>query len=174
MIINVNKIKVLKSFLDDPLKGFSIREISKKIELGFPSVRNYLKELENEKFLTKERKYKQELYFANRDYWKFKNFKIYYNIDLLFSSGLMDYINEKSGYSTLILYGSFSKGEDRKNSDIDLVLIGSKPNLKLEKYEKKINHKIHLISFKNIKKIPNELKLNIINGIILNGSINEI
>jgi len=175
MIENVNKIKVLEEFLKDTLKGFSIREISRRINLAYPSVRNYIKELEKEGFILKKKKYGRFFYFANRENKKFRNFKIYYNIDQLYSSGLIDYMNKKLGYPTIILYGSFAKGEDVRESDIDMVVIEKKINLNLEIYEKKLKHPIHVLFFKSLKDVHNEeLKLNIINGIVLEGEIDEI
>lgn len=175
MIEGINKIKVLEEFLKDPFKGFSMREISRRIKVSYPSVRNYIKELERENFIEKKKKYGDELYFANRESKKFKNFKIYYNIDLLYSSGLIEYLNQKIGYPTIIIYGSYSKGEDRKDSDIDLVILDKKVKLDLEEYEKKLGREIHVLFFESLKKIENEnLKLNIANGIVLEGDIDEI
>lgn len=175
MIEGINKIKVLEEFLKDSFKGFSMREISRRIKVSYPSVRNYIKELERENFVEKRKKYGSELYFANRENKKFKNFKIYYNIDLLYSSGLVEYLNQEIGYPTIILYGSYSKGEDRKGSDIDLVILEKKVKLDLEVYEKKLGREIHVLFFESLKKIENEsLKINIVNGIVLEGDINEI
>lgn len=175
MIAKINKIKILEVFVKNSLKGFSIREIAREIKLAYPSVRNYIKELADENFITGKEKYGKVLYFANRESRKFRNFKIYYNMDLLYSTGLLDYVNEKLGYPTIILYGSFSRGEDTDRSDIDLVIITKESSLDLSKYEKKLNHELHIIFLRNLKEIRNkELKLNIINGIVLEGGINEI
>ena len=53
MIQNYNNYRILKIFLDDPLHGFGLREISRILKLGLPSVSNYIKQLEKEEALLK-------------------------------------------------------------------------------------------------------------------------
>ena len=69
----------------------------------------------------------------------------------------------------IILYGSFAKGESLEESDIDLFVIGKERKIKLEEFEKKLGRKIHLMFDDNPKNIPNELKNNLINGVVLKG-----
>ena len=73
----------------------------------------------------------------------------------------------------IIVFGSFSKGEDIENSDIDIyVETPSKKEISLKKFEKKLNRKIQVFRNKSIKKIKNEdLANNILNGIVLNGNL---
>jgi predicted nucleotidyltransferase len=69
----------------------------------------------------------------------------------------------------IILFGSASKGEDIKGSDIDLYVQCNEKKLELSKYEKKLNRKINLFFEKNFDKLSSELKQNIINGDKLKG-----
>ena len=46
MLQNNNKYKVLKVFSDSSTTEFGLREISRKIGLALPSVKNYFSELE--------------------------------------------------------------------------------------------------------------------------------
>jgi predicted nucleotidyltransferase len=70
---------------------------------------------------------------------------------------------------SIILFGSASKGEDLKESDIDLFVLSNKEKLDLEKFEKKINRKINIMFSSNFSSLSKELKNNIINGVILGG-----
>ncbi len=93
-------------------------------------------------------------------------------ISILFElnqSGLIDFLWDKISPEAIILYGSWSKGESTENSDIDLFIIGREKNIDLEKYEKIIGAKVHIIFEQDIKKISNELKNNLINDIVLKG-----
>ena len=73
----------------------------------------------------------------------------------------------------IIVFGSYAKGEDVENSDIDLYIeTPSKKEIKLEKFGKILKRKIQIFFYKNIHEIKNiDLANNIINGIILNGFI---
>ena len=75
------------------------------------------------------------------------------------------------GVTKLTLFGSYARGEDVEESDIDLYLEAqnTKP-IQLDKYEKILGHKIQVFMHKNIRDIKNkDLANNIINGITLNG-----
>lgn len=94
------------------------------------------------------------------------------NLKNVYLSGLSDYLEEKLAGSTIILFGSFSKGEDAKNSDIDIAVIGRKDKmLEIEPYEKMLNRKININFYDSWKSIHEHLKNNILNGIILHGSV---
>ena len=67
MIQNYNNYRILKIFLDDPLNGFSLREISRTLKLGLPSVSNYIKQLEKEQLIIKKDIYGKKLWFGKRE-----------------------------------------------------------------------------------------------------------
>ena len=94
-----------------------------------------------------------------------------FNIKQIYDSGLRDYLINEYSNPVIILFGSFSKGEDIENSDIDLYLgMLSKKEIKLEKFEKILKRKIQIFRYSNLKQINNiHLANNIINGIIFNG-----
>ena len=46
------------------------------------------------------------------------------NIKLLYESGIVAYLSENFPGTTIILFGSYSFGEDTINSDIDVAIIG--------------------------------------------------
>jgi len=87
-------------------------------------------------------------------------------------SGLSDFLLNNLPGTTIILFGSYSKGEDIFNSDIDIAVVGRKEKiLQLDKYEKILNRTIHLLFFDSWKRINKHLRNNILNGIILHGNI---
>ena len=71
----------------------------------------------------------------------------------------------------IILFGSASKGEDIEESDLDLFIQAPEKKLSLEKYEKLLNRGITLFFEENFSRLSNELKNNILNGIVLRGYI---
>ncbi|MEX2017236.1 MAG: nucleotidyltransferase domain-containing protein [Candidatus Pacearchaeota archaeon] len=169
MLKKYNRYRVLKVFLDSPAEDFGLREISRLADLAPASVLNYLGEFEKEEIITKSRKKGLPVYRAqreNEDFIFYKKISILYE---LHDSGLIEYLWQKLAPKALILYGSYAKGESSKESDIDIFVIGKERQINLEEHEKKIGAGIHLIFNEDIKKISNELKNNLINGIVLKG-----
>ncbi|MCH8003738.1 MAG: nucleotidyltransferase domain-containing protein [Nanoarchaeota archaeon] len=175
MIQNCNIHRVLKVFLDDPLKGFRLREIARILKLGLPSVSRYIKELEKAKLIIKKVIYANKLWFGNKESRLFKIYKKFETIISIEQSELIQYLDEKLNLPTIVLYGSHALGDDRKESDIDLFIItSSKENLKIEQFEKTLGKKLHLFihtedEFKKIKINNKELTNNVLNGIVLSG-----
>jgi predicted nucleotidyltransferase len=176
MLQKDNRYKVLKVFFDDPMPtflGFGLREISRKIKVATPSVKRYLEELEKESLILKRIKEVPHLYpdnyYANRNSGYFRFLKKINNMQELKESGLIDYIYEKIQPETIILFGSVSRGEDLKTSDIDLFIQSKEVKIELKPFEKKLKKSINIIFEKDFSKLSSELKNNIINGEILSG-----
>ena len=78
------------------------------------------------------------------------------------------------GANKIGLFGSFVRGDQTENSDVDLVIISEKNKIfpQEKQFEKRLNRKIQILFFNSIKEIKNtDLTNNIINGYILNGRI---
>ena len=91
-------------------------------------------------------------------------------------SGVINHLIDKFNFpEAIILFGSFAKAENIKRSDIDLLVISPlKKEINLEKFGKKLGHKIQLFvySSKDIKKMKQnnkELLNNLINGRVIYG-----
>lgn len=171
MLENNNKYKLLKVFLDNPTDNFRLRELSRITKISPPSVMNYLKEFENKGLVKTYKKRDIPFYISLRDNEKFKLYKKLSIFLELNNSGFVDFLWEKLSPNAIILYGSYAKGESTEYSDVDLFIISKEKNIDISSFERKINKKVHIMFEDNIKKIPNELKNNIINGIILKGYV---
>jgi len=167
---------LLELFIKEPEREFYVREVAKMLKKSPTTISKYLKKAESEKIITSNKKLNHLLFKANADYIIFKLLKLNHNVNAILKSGLIDYLIEEFNQpETIILFGSFARAENNKNSDIDLLMISPKkyePNL--EKFEKKLGHKIQLFihskeSLKKIKKTNKELFNNWIKGIILHG-----
>ena len=156
-------------FFEEPSRNFQIREISRLTKLAVTSVKNYLKELEQENLINKDKKTLYPSYVANQQNRLFKIFKQQLIILRLYSSGAIDYIEDELNPKCIILFGSARKGEYVKNSDIDIFVQSREKNLNLKKFEKLLKHKMSLFFKEDINKLSEELFNNIINGIKLSG-----
>lgn len=149
--------------------GFYLRELSRLSKLAPKSVSIYLKELENESFISRGIVYNRPVYRANRDSEKFKLYKKLDMISEIKESGLIDYLYDKIMPDCMILFGSSSRGEDVAGSDIDIFVQCKETHIDLEKFEKKLGRKINLLFSERFGKLSVDLKNNIINGTLLKG-----
>ena len=169
MLEKYNKYKLLKVFMFNPEESFRLRELSRICKISPPSVINYLKEFEKKELIKIYKKDDIPFYKSNMDNEKLKVYKKIAVIYELYESGLVDYLWENLSPEVIILYGSYAKGEFISNSDIDLFIIGKEKKIDCKEYEKKIGKNIHIIFEKDSKKISENLKNNLCNGIILKG-----
>ncbi len=168
--------RVLQVFFDDPMpkEGFTIRWISKQLELAPTSVKLHLDNLSREDMpgyplVTRSRGISYPVYWPNRNS---ELFRFYKKMDMLFrleESGILESILEHCSPDSVVLFGSASKGEDVKGSDVDLFVESDEKKMKTEKYEAVLKRNISLHFSSNINRLPKELRNNIINGIVMRG-----
>lgn len=164
------KERIKGYFFMNPTAKLRVRQIERAVKLPLPSVIRYCRELEKEEILKKESISGVSAYSADRNSKKFLNAKRLFNIRLIFESGLIDHMAKEYFNPVMVLFGSYSKGEDVEDSDIDLYIeTPKKQEFNLQKFEKILNRRIQVFNYKNIKEVPNHhLSNNIINGITLN------
>lgn len=155
-----------------PTAKLRVREMERTLKLPLPSVIRYCKELETEDILATIKIGSVTFYTASRSEAYILEKKLY-NIKQLYELGLINYLKIELSNPIIILFGSYAKGEDTEESDIDLyVETPSKKQTNLEKFKKILKRDIQLFQHKNIKDISNpHLANNIINGITLNSYI---
>jgi predicted nucleotidyltransferase len=165
--------KALKVFFNYPSKEHYLMDISRKIKVAHTSVKNNLDKLVKSgiiiRFIDKKGKRSFPLYKVNTESKLFKKYKLINNISSILESELVELLETKYAPKCIILFGSYSKGEDVEDSDIDLFLECKEEKVNIEKFEKILNRKINLHFKENFNSYSKELKNNLINGIILNG-----
>jgi predicted nucleotidyltransferase len=169
---NINIKNTIKEyFFNNPSEKLRVRQVERKLKLPLPSVIRYVSELVEERILKSEVISNIRLFSADASSKKFLIEKKLHNIKLIYDSGLIDYLVEEYSSPPVIVFGSYSRGEDIESSDIDLYIetpSSKKPNL--EKFEKLLHREIQVFIHKKIGEIANkELVNNIINGVNLNG-----
>ncbi len=94
------------------------------------------------------------------------------NLKQIYLSGLLGYLVPELAGGTIVLFGSYAKGEDINTSDIDIAVVGRKSKvLSLEKFEKMLQRQIQVQFYDSWGKIQDQLRNNILNGIVLEGSV---
>ena len=164
------KEKIKEYFFYKPTTKLRVRQIEREMKLPLPSIIRYCKELEKEGILKMTEISGIRLYSADRTSGRYLIEKKLFNIKLIFESGLIEYLIKEYSNPVIVVFGSYAKGEDIEDSDIDLYIETSKKQtFNLEKFEKVLNRKIQIFNYRNIRGVPNiHLSNNIINGVILN------
>ena len=151
----------------------SQREIAGILDVSPTAVSNSVRKLKGKSLIKLEKIRTINFISFNRDEQMAIELKRTENLKNVYVSGLSDYLEEELAGATIILFGSYSLGEDTNTSDIDVAVIERKDKfLELEKYEKMLHRKIHVLFYNSWKDMNRHIKNNILNGILLHGSVN--
>ena len=166
-------LKTLEVFFISPTREHYLIDISRKIGLAHTSVKRNLAQLVKTGMVKEEVQRKGTrkfpIYKASLENTAFRRYKMIWNLTTLFESGLIDFMEKKLTPNSIVLFGSYRKGEDIEESDIDLFIETIEEELDLSAFEKKLARKIQLHFRKDFTGYPKELKNNIINGIVVHG-----
>lgn len=172
MIQKCSLFAVLNEFFKEPIKIHFIREISREINLAHTSVKKHIDVLYKENLISKKQNKPFSGYIANRENEKFILYKRAFNLISL--EQIISEIKEKISPKAIVLFGSYEKGEDIENSDIDILLISKvKKDLDFTKYEKQLKRQVHIIIVEKLKDLDLQLRTNVKKGIIIEGELNE-
>jgi len=170
------KLTILKPFFEEPIRKFSIRELSRILKINHTTIRQHLNQLVKEGFLSSKKEGVYSFYQLILTK-KTLNLKLYYNLEKIRESGIIQDLEKAFDLPVIVLFGSYAFAMDDKTSDIDVCLISNvEKGFSTEKYEKRLNRKISLDKFtksswnKTKKSNPNLIN-NICNGIILSGEL---
>jgi predicted nucleotidyltransferase len=168
-----NTINVAEIFFNEPTKPHYLIEISKKSKLAHTSTKKYLILLKKEgiikETLEKKGKRSYQIYSAELNSIQYKNYKIIFNLIKIYDSKIIDLLRDKLMPKAIVLFGSYFRGEDIEDSDIDIFVEAKMQKLDLTRLEKELKRKIELHFNENLSNYPKELRNNIINGDILYG-----
>ena len=169
-------LKILYWFFSYPNEKFGLNELSTELRISKTTAKNVVNQLINEEFLNKEEigKIWRISCNPNSDYNVSR--KISYNLNMIIGSGIIKEIHKIiKNPRAIVLFGSYRKGDDTENSDIDIAVeILDNENLKMielgkfQKFGYRKNVKVNLHTFSR-NKIDLNLFSNIANGIVLDG-----
>src|SRR3989338_856899 len=141
--------KILEKFIEEPEREFHVREVARAVKVSPATASQYLKKLAKAGLLTSKLERNHRLYRANAESSNYRDTKIHYNISRIKGSGLVDYLKiELNHPKAIILFGSFRKGDNVPESDIDIFVVAAvKKKLNLSGFEKKLGHPIQLFVY---------------------------
>ncbi|MBI5803660.1 nucleotidyltransferase domain-containing protein [Candidatus Pacearchaeota archaeon] len=137
-------LKIARLFIEEPYKEFYLREIAKRLKISVFAAKQYADFLVKEGMLKEERRANLRYLSFNSQSLTARYLKISFSIKKIEDSGLIDFLKEKvTNLTSVILFGSIARGEDDKNSDLDLVIIGKSEKIDFSKFNIKINREIN-------------------------------
>jgi len=180
-MVNINKLK-LTNLQHEILRllfiktGMSLNQnsIAKILKVSPPAVMKAIPALEKEDLIKikQDKESKRWAIELNRENHKVMQLKRADNLKQIYESGLADFLEKEFAGATIILFGSYSKGEDTINSDIDMAVVGRKEkSIDLERFENSLERKININCYESFGKIHKNLRENIFNGIVLFGGV---
>ena len=159
----------LRLFFKIPEGVFHIREISRKTGLHPNTVLKEVRLLEKEGLLTVKNAGNLKQVKATREEL-FIRIKRIDNLKNVVFSGVLDMLYRQYGApDAIVLFGSYSRGEDTSTSDIDIAVITNKEfQPDLSRFEKFLHRKIQAHEIR-LGKVGKGFRTNLINGIVLSG-----
>jgi len=154
------------------------RTIAKALHVSPTSIAKALILLEKSDLIkiNKNNKMNLNLVELNRDNPNAIDMKRIENLKMIYESGIVKFLTDNLPGSSIILFGSYSRGEDvftKENpSDIDIAIVGRKAQeIDLINFNKILEREVILNFYISFKEIHKHLKDNILNGIILSGGV---
>jgi predicted nucleotidyltransferase len=170
MLSLINNLQLLGPFIEDCYSELGVREYSKLVNLSPPTSSKILKEFEKQNILKMRTDRKYLFFRANQESNLLRDLSIIYWKNKF--KEIISYLNENLFSDAIILFGSLSKLETKRDSDIDLVVVSKlKKDLNLKKFKDKYKRNIQLFLFGSLDEANKELKKNIMKGIFLMGEL---
>lgn len=156
-----------------PTKSFRGRELAKQLKKPASGVIQSARKLEKKSLVAISKDFILSIKL-NRENKKVFTLKKIHNLASLHESGLVTFLADEFPSAALVLFGSYSRGDDTEESDIDIAVVGYNERRfaeRLQPYEQQLGRHIEVHFFKSMNDIHKDLRENIINGIVLEGAI---
>ncbi len=134
--------------MDNPYEKYYLREAARLRNMSPMTLKRSLELLLKSKLIRKEKTKNQILYSANTQNLAFRHLKISRSLSWLEDKNLIEFLKRRiHGISSIVLYGSYAKGEDDKKSDIDVMVISPAKKDLLPELDKLLGKEVNLSVF---------------------------
>jgi predicted nucleotidyltransferase len=172
MLNKSNIDKIVELVFKQPTAKFTIRELARKAGIAPPTALYIVRALKKEGIVREARVARASQISANLESLAYRRKKLVYNLDSVFSSGLIDFlIKAYNDPKAIILFGSYARGEDIERSDVDIaVMTTEEKRHDLKSFEKTLSR---IISIHEVEpnKVSKEFISSLCNGIVLWGAL---
>ncbi|MFH1505781.1 MAG: nucleotidyltransferase domain-containing protein [archaeon] len=170
--------KIIRLFFEDPTREWHFEEILKEAGIARSKADRWLKRFVKEGLIRRiKEKGRMPFYISNHASLTYRNKKKMFALNNFYESGLLDHLGSLKKAKSVILFGSFSRSDWYRNSDIDLFIYGDPEGLKIADYELKLHKSIQLFVCKDkaeLVKMGSGLMKSIIKGNIIKGNLDFI
>ena len=177
-IMQSKEEKVMELFFESPTREWHFEEIVNGAKIARSKADRWLKQFIEEGLIKrKKKKGKMPYYISSYGLPKYKNRKRIFGLTKLYESGLLNHLGSLEKAKTIILFGSFSRSDWYKNSDLDIFIYGDSKGLKIVDYELKLHRDIQLFicqNKKDLSKLGEGLIRNIIKGDLIKGDMDFV
>lgn len=159
-------LNMLMPFFEDCYRRIGVREYAKIIGVSPPTASKILENFGKDGLLRMEKERGYMLYHADNGNQDFMDLsRMYWRHSL---SPLIDRLERGVLEPYIILFGSLSKAEAKKDSDVDIAVLGEKKAIDVSAIERKVGRKIHIFWFKSWESLKgNDIENSIRLGYVL-------
>lgn len=157
-----------------PEKAFNLHTLSKKLRKSQPGITKAIRKLHEKGYVTLSKDKDSGRWSAalNRESSFVTSMKRAENLRNIYRSGLAERLFEEFPGATILLFGSYSKGEDTSESDVDIAIVGSeRKDLDLAAFEEALERDVNINFYTDTKDLDRHFRNNLLNGIVLSGSV---
>ncbi len=167
---------VLELFFNEPTKHWHFKEIVRKAKISEERANYWLKKFIKEEIIKHiKSKGKMPYFIARYDSSKYENKKKLYGLNRLFEIGLLNQLQSLKNTKTVVVFGSFARGDWNTNSDIDVFIYGDPEKLKFGTIAMGREVEVHFCrTKKEIKEIRSGLMNNVVKGYFVKGNIHDL
>ena len=142
--------ELLNYFFLNPEDKLYVNEISRKLDLEKRNLVKKLKELEKEGIFVSESRGNQKIYFINRSYPLFNEYRQIVFKTIGIENKLRETLSKVKGVEKVYIFGSYARNELDTHSDIDLLVIGNHKVIpaqrQINKTQKEIDREINVVN----------------------------
>jgi DNA-binding transcriptional ArsR family regulator len=159
-----NTAVLAQVIFEEPESEFSVRELAEKAEVSPSTASRKLGALV-ENGVAERNRSRDSVIVSAPDSQAFRDRKLSFNLWKLAESGVVQELWNKSAPEAVVLFGSFSKGEDTHQSDVDLALVEGRT---VEPDTKVIGRQVSAVDV-NLDEARDGFLETLANGIVLRG-----
>jgi len=172
-------LSIKELFFNYPTRHWHFEELLKESGLSRAQTNEWLKKLKKDNLIKRIKpKGKMPYYIADYENPHYQNTKRLFALNKLHESGLLDYFASLEKAKSVTIFGSFSRGDWYKESDIDVFIYGDLDDVYVGQFMPKLKRDIQVFTSRNskdLRRLGAPLIRNIIKGITIKGSIpNEV
>lgn len=162
----------------NPHQSFHLRELSRLTDSSTTAVSKSIEELQEQRIIKVDQDAITKEIIADLESPTYRYHKLIYNLHELFKNNIISLFKiHFHNPECIVLFGSFAKGEDIEESDIDILVISDVKNPEYpeefnkhkKRLEKLFNRRLNLHILPSLDKSKKEFRNAVANGIVLYG-----